>query len=128
MIPIVPDSSATAEQPVDPLRNRDGESLHAPTEIAIGLGLDEEVQVVPLDGEVNDPKGCTGRGCEAIPNGLKKRRAPERRHTPYDPKGHMDGMASLVARSPTMRDAGGRSRRLPPGALATPTPRPERKG
>ena len=52
VIPVRPYSTATTERPIDRLRDADRESLHAASELAVGFGLHEQVNVVVLHAEL----------------------------------------------------------------------------
>jgi hypothetical protein len=52
VIPVRPHSTATTERPIDRLRDADRESLHATSELAVGFGLHEQVNVVVLHAEL----------------------------------------------------------------------------
>jgi hypothetical protein len=54
MMPIAPHASPSAEGSVDSLRESDGESLESPGESRAAVGLDDQVKVVGLHGEVKD--------------------------------------------------------------------------
>lgn len=63
MIPISPDASAAAEDTVHGAREADGETAYATRQRACMLGLRDQMDVIILHGELDDPEMCArGRG------------------------------------------------------------------
>ena len=52
---VAPHGTATAEEPVHALRDPDREALKSPREPACVHRLDEEMDVIALNGELEDP-------------------------------------------------------------------------
>jgi hypothetical protein len=69
MIPVADDLTLAAEDAVDGERQSDGEAVHAPACTTRFIPLDDEVPVILLNREVDDP--------EAI-DGCPRDRAPQR--------------------------------------------------
>ena len=61
MVPISPDASPSAEGSIDSLGEPDDEALEPSRERRSRVGLDDEVKVVGLDGEVEGFRPAPGR-------------------------------------------------------------------
>ena len=72
MVPIAPDSPAAAEDPVHRLREPDREAVDAPGERAAVVCLDDEVEVIALDGELENPQAAAGSRCQAATDGAEE--------------------------------------------------------
>ena len=78
VITIAPDSPAAAEDPVHRLGESDREALDAPGKRAAVLRLDDEVKVIALHGELQDPEAATRSQYQAAAEGNnRKGRAPK---------------------------------------------------
>ena len=70
MISVAPETSVPAENPVDSLREPDGESLEATGERFSTVRLDDHVEVIGLDGKLEN--------AESRPGTLRKATAQDR--------------------------------------------------
>jgi hypothetical protein len=66
VVAIGPDCAASPEDAVHGLRQPDREPLAAPGEARPALGFDDQVDVIGLDAELQQPEGPSGRGCKTI--------------------------------------------------------------
>ena len=69
MIPIGPDPSATAERAVHGACDANRETPDAAAERAPVVGFDDQVQVIVLNGELNDPEVAVGGDGEGAADG-----------------------------------------------------------
>ena len=65
MVPISPDASPSAEGSIDSLGEPDDGALEPSRERRSRVGLDDEVKVVGLDGEVEDADSASRALCQA---------------------------------------------------------------
>jgi hypothetical protein len=95
-----PDRSDSAERSVEGTGRPDAKPRHAEGQRSLVGGLNDRVDVIDLDGELNDPKFVARRsGYRRCQRGERPRRA-ERRQAVAGSKRDMHGMARIVLRSP----------------------------
>lgn len=78
------------------------EALDAPNQSLATVRLGEQMDVIALDGEVNQAKVLMGRSTQRVPNGRKEPREAQVRQTPSDPQGYVRGVLRIVDRSSTV--------------------------
>ena len=76
---IAPDPASPMQHAVDCLGRTDGEALDAAGEARGTLGLDHEMQMIGLHGEVQNTKGRRGRVRQRCPHRGEQRATAERR-------------------------------------------------
>ena len=131
MVTVAPDGAVATHRTVRGERAADRESAHAARELDGGVRLDDQVQVVGLDGEVHDAERLARCGAE---RGLE-RTIRGRRAEPADAgtRAQRDqrGMTSVVLRPCAMRNRPAARCALPTGTATRTTPArslDERKG
>src|SRR5262245_28226315 len=120
VVPVCEDLAAAAVGAVDGASGVDGEALHAPREHeAIGC-FDEQVKVVVLDGNVDDPEIAVPQiSAEHCANGAVHDAMTQASHTLHGPQDDMDGVAAGELRArPVWRVVSPERRHLPPRTLA----------
>jgi len=123
VITIAPDSPAAAEDPVHRLGESDREALDAPGKRAAVLRLDDEVKVIALHGELQDPEAATRSQYQAAAEGAEESIPAQRGQHTLGTQGHVRGVPGLVRRPSPVRDADLTSGRFAAssGAAATPS-------
>jgi len=114
VIPICEDSTAPPEDPVDSFRQANAGALHPAAERPGAVGLDEEMDVVGLDGIVHDAKGGRRGGGKAVTKRREEGSAAQRGQSGQDPQRHVNRMMVLVEWAWVVWHAGHQ-----PGGLAT---------
>jgi hypothetical protein len=99
MIPFCPHRTAPAEHAVDGFRHADRESLASASQAVPALGFDQQVNVVGLYAEVQEPKRPSARSRERIPEGAEHPARPQRRKARDRTQGDMDRLVTIVRRS-----------------------------
>jgi hypothetical protein len=79
VVAITPHRPATAERTVHRLRHPDGQTLDPVTEAGGPFRLDEEMDVVALDAEMQEPEDVGGGGGQRRAHGRKDHGRTERR-------------------------------------------------
>ena len=106
MVVVGEDGSAAPHQAVEPLRDADGEALHAARERVPVVRLDEQMQMVALDGVVDDAhseadfrraEGFLERGEDTLP--------AEPRNRADGAQGHVNGVMAGQLLTRQVRDA-----------------------
>jgi len=93
--------------------------LHAARKRLVVRGLGEEVDVVGLDGDVDDPESLAQcRGDRRIAQGLVQLATSQVADSRVDTQDHVQGVAGLDRRSLLVRRAGTGALRLASGTLA----------
>jgi hypothetical protein len=124
---IRPHAPVTAERAVHRLGDPDGESLDPTCEPHWCVRLDQQVHVVALNAEVDDPKAvatCGGQGGTdrsedaTLSKGRESRRRTQR---------HVRGAAPIMDDASDVRDQATTWSGLPPGAATAATPRRDGK-
>jgi len=115
--------AAPPGQPVEPTSHPNPESLHRAPQRNLVLNLHQQMKMIALDREVDDPHP------QPVPS--RRQRRPDRRITPESPKrpqpandptSHMDRMPRRQPRPPTMPDPSPSPPSLPPRPTTSPTP------
>jgi len=106
VVPINKDLPPTSGGPVDRARHADGEALHAAGEAFGAFSFDKQVEVISLDGEVNDPNpepvlSFADRGA----NCLKQLPSTQVSYASEHSQRHVHRMARWEAFPLEMRDA-----------------------
>src|SRR6185369_17475232 len=102
---IRPERPATRQELVHVACDPNSDALHAARQIALVPRLNDEVQVIPLDGEVEESE-TPG----LAPGGAGKSESHRRKHMLSAQTGepraqrHVDGLSRAVARADPMRD------------------------
>jgi hypothetical protein len=68
VVPLTPDRTAATESPVDRARHADGESLDAACEHVSVIRFDDEMEVVLLDAELEQPEAAARSYCQRAAN------------------------------------------------------------
>jgi hypothetical protein len=104
-----PDAAAHPQEIVDAACEPNGEALHATCEGARVASFDDEVEVIALDGELDDMEDVAelaraiGRA-DAVAYGAKERGLAERRKTSACPHRHVHRVRSAVTLAPAVRN------------------------
>jgi len=77
MVTVSPDAPAPARGTVDRQRRSDGQAPHTGGECPLVVRLDDEVQVISLDGEVSNAETRPRGGRDCALDHRKKARAPQ---------------------------------------------------
>lgn len=101
---ITPDFSLAAHARVDRAGETNCEPLHAPRDSGGVVALDDEVDVVVLDGEVDDAKCRLGCFADRLRDHAAKQ--PQRRNPAIGAQGNVERPRALVARARAVGDAG----------------------
>jgi hypothetical protein len=124
---IAPQLSAAKHQPIYGSRHAHREPLHPARQLRRTVGLDNQVKMVGLHGEVQNPKispraGCRGeRATHGGENKLTAQRAHER------PQHHMHRMRLRMPLAHAMRHVAPTTRSLAPRSNTTTAPSPRRR-
>jgi hypothetical protein len=78
VIAIAPDRTAAPQHSVHGLRRADRETLKTAPELRRTVGLDEQVQMIGLNAELEEPKRLARRGGESRTNRWEDPRAAQR--------------------------------------------------
>jgi len=122
VVAVTPDCTAAAERAVDRPRDADGEAPHAAAERSRIVRLDDEVEMVVLDREMENPEAAVGGRGEGAADGWEDPVGSEAVDGPAT-EGHMHGVRSDVQRPRAMRNTGTTARgelATSPGATAAP--------
>ena len=121
MISILPDGAPPTERPVHRPRHADGQAPEAAAKCPRVVGLDDEMDVVVLYTEMENPEAAVGGRGERAADGREESggsKAAERA-----PEGGMHRVRGTVCRPAAVRDARPAARReLAAGAGATAAP------
>src|SRR5687768_4838801 len=98
---------ATAELVVDALRDGDHRPADDTDEVALVGSLDDEVQVVDLDGELRDGAAARLGGEQRLANGPRELERAEAGQVAHGADGDVHGMARVVLGSSAVRDTTG---------------------
>ena len=128
VVAICQDAPPAAQPAVDCLCEPDGQALHSPCKRPRLFCLDEEMDVVHLDGELHHPKPRAAGASEGLAQRREEACATHRRKTAHEPQRHVDGMPATVKGTSAMRRAGPRSCRFATRARAATTPGTECEG
>src|SRR5258706_3525659 len=112
---IRPDASVATKRAVDGLGDTDGESLKPARESYGRVRFDEQVQMVPLDAEVNDVETHAARGRQGAADGRKRPVLAKGRKAGGCAQRHLCRAAVVVGRA-----AGRRPRSAGPGGGVAP--------
>jgi hypothetical protein len=125
MVAICPDGASTAEDAIHRFRQADREPLTTTRDAVAAIAFDEQVKVVSLDTEMNEPESIVrGLGKRAA-HGSEDGGASQRWYRGVSTHRHMDRQASVVRHSSAMRDASPSRRWRAAGSRASTTPRYE---
>ncbi len=123
MVAIRDHAAAPAGHLVQPPGHANAEALHRPTESDLIRGFDDEMNVVGLDREVDDPDAQPlARRAQCPPHRRIDPEAPQVRDAAQHPRRHVDRKARLEPRTAGVPHLGGRALRLASGASARPAP------
>jgi hypothetical protein len=100
----------------------DRQSLDAACEPARVVGLDQQVHVITLDGELQDTEHRVRGVRDRRANGNEETVGAKRRQTHARPQRHVHRTAPIVHRAALVRHATATRCRLPARTLARPTP------
>jgi hypothetical protein len=105
VVPVHPNTTASTKHAVDRLRDANRKALKAAPQVAVPIRLDEQMHVIVLNTEVEQPK-LFGRGArERESYRPEDVLAAKRRETRGCPERHMDGTAAIVIGAATVRHA-----------------------
>ena len=114
---IRPDAPSTAEDAVHRPRDADREPLDPTRKGVYPVGFHDQVHVILLHAEMDDPEGLVGGSSESVADGIEDAVGPQGSEAAHRSHRHMRGRAGIVPRARTVRDAGSSTR----GWLATGT-------
>ena len=110
VVAIAPDTPSAAECAVDRPRHADGEAPEPPVERPRVVGLDDEMEMVVLDTEVDDPEVAVGGRGESATDGREDPVGPQAADGMAAAEGDMHGVRGDVCRPGPVRDAGAAAR------------------
>lgn len=119
MVALAPDGPAAARAAVDGTRAANSEALQPTAECLRSIRFDDEVEVVGLDGEMEQTERAVARGGERLAQFLENRGGAERRNSTSSTERGMNGKAHVVLGSTRMRGAGSAAARPAAGAGTT---------
>jgi hypothetical protein len=124
---IHPDASVATERTVDGFGDADGESLEPAGESHGRVRFDEQVQMVPLDAEVNNAETHAARGRQGATDGHKRPILAKRRKAGDRAQRHVCRTTTVVGRAAVMRHIATAGGGLAPGAASATSPGPDRE-
>ena len=104
-------------------RNANGKTLHALRQTLLVIGLDEQMNVVRLDAEVNDPKKALSTCANLSEHATKYRLRTKAGQTGAYAHGDVQRMRAEVRAAREVRHAGTRTLGLSPSATSCASPR-----
>ena len=123
VVPIREDLAPPAGDAVDRTRDANAQALHPPRQALRALSLDQEVQVIPLHGEVHHPHP---KPLLALPDGRLDRpmqpRPTQVAGPEYGPQRDVNGVARGKLFPPKPRHSSRGALRIPPRPTPLPTP------
>src|SRR5262249_6037945 len=122
MISVAPETSVPAENPVDSLREPDGESLEATGERFSTVRLDDHVEVIGLDGKLENTESPPGTLREAAAQDREDSISPQRRQRAVRAERNVHGVAGDMGRPRAMGNTDLPAGRLTPRAGTAATP------
>jgi hypothetical protein len=122
VIPICPNRTTPTKRSIDGAGNANRETLEAPHERRVSIGLDDEMKMICLHTELNEAKPVAGSFAECAADGAKHVRVAQRRHARPHPHRDVDGAARDVRRSLQVRNASATPRRFASGATTASAP------
>jgi len=128
MKPVPPHGSAAAERAVDRPRDADGEAPHPAAQSPRIIGFDDEMEMVVLDREMNDPEVPAGGHVERAADSGKRAVGPQAANCGSAAQGHVHRVRRRVRRPWPVRDARPAARcKLAAGASSPASPRARRR-
>jgi len=106
-----PHGAPPAESAVHGAGDPDGEAADAAQQVIAVVGLDQEMKMIVLCGEMKDPEPAVGGGGESVAHGGEDPAGPEAADGVRGAQCDVDGMRRRVRRARTMGYAGPASRR-----------------
>jgi hypothetical protein len=127
MIPIAPYAPMASERAVHCLRQADRETLHTAREPRRLVRLYQQMQMVSLDAERQNPETGGARRAEGDSENRQQVLVPERRDIGARPQSNMGRTTRVMLQATYVRDDAATCLGFPPGAVAPSTPgsRPE---
>src|SRR5262245_32085987 len=106
VIPVIEDLPAPVVDAIEPTSDAHGEALHAARQGAGAFGFADEVEVVGLNGVMDEPESePIFTASKASPEGAVRLVTPHRRKTGSQPQGDMERLASTEHRPPDALDS-----------------------
>jgi hypothetical protein len=124
---IRPHAPVTAARAVHSLGDADRQSLDPSREPHGRIRLDQQVHVVALDAEVDDPEAVAARGEQGRTYRSEDATLSKRRKSRRRPQRHVRGTAPIMDDASDVRDQATTWSGLPPGAATAATPRRDGK-
>ena len=121
MVAVAPDAPAADQEAIQGARGPNAETPHARRERPCVMGLDDQVEMVPLHRKVHDAKVGTLRGPDGARDGVEETRCAEGRKIRARPQRDVNGVAIEVPRAGAVQDTRPRPG-LPAGAPAPTAP------
>src|SRR5262249_53560506 len=123
VISVIPDASTTSEYPIDGPRDADGEAAHAPRQRLPVIGLHQQMEVIVLDGVLNDPEAGMGPRSQGRADDREHAASPQAADRRVGPQGDVDRVKGSVVRAGAMGHSGPPpGRRVSPRTLASTAP------
>src|SRR5437773_7593482 len=123
VVSVAPHASPAAERDVDGLCHADGEAAESARERPPGVGLGDEMNVIVLHGELNDPEIRARRRGQGAAHAREDAGRTQAADGFHGPQRHVYGVESDVWRARPVRHAGPAARRwLAPSTGAPPAP------
>jgi hypothetical protein len=119
---VAPHGPPAPEQVVHGLGHAHREPLAAARQPMSALGLDQEMDVIPLHGEVDDPEAGRRGGYEGAANGGEHRAVPQRRQSRGRAQRDMYRNVRIMEGTATMRHAAAPGHRGATGSGAAAAP------
>lgn len=122
MVVILEHLPAPPPQPVASARDANQQTLHPARQAGRSLGLGDQVQMIRLHGEMDQPEAAPIRtGSERAEEGCKLRRTTQARQIIAQSNGHQDGEPRAERGSRRVRHSPASRLALAPGTLALST-------
>jgi hypothetical protein len=127
VVPVAPDGAAPTEGAVDRPRHPDGKPPEAAAEHSRVIGLDDEMEMVVLDTELEEPEPTVGRRSKRAADGWEDPVGPQAADGPPAAERDVHGVRGTVRGPGAVRDARAATRR-PFAAGTGPTAAPGARG
>ena len=123
MIPVSPETASASERPVDRLCDPDREALDTAREPHRLVRFHQQVQMIGLHAELEDPESPGAGGRQSIADRREDLVASEAGNASAGSQGHVNRTSGVMNTPPGMCDTTPTGPGLPPGALAGSAPR-----
>src|SRR5262249_30187540 len=123
VVTVTPYRTPASESTVDGARDADGEAPHAFGQGSSGFRFDEEVEMIVLHREMNDPEALGRSRGQRMADGREDAVSAKAADATHGPQGDMEGMGGVVRWPGAVGDTGAAAgSQLAPGPRPAPTP------